>query len=72
MVLFVLTESDYGYGNQYSTSYGANGAADGGGFVAGEPQSSPAAGRVSLDTYITGLALTTGAREAMEKIQCGP
>ncbi|EHY52822.1 replication factor A2 [Exophiala dermatitidis NIH/UT8656] len=37
--------SEYGYNNQYSTSYGANRAADGGGFVAGEPQSSPAAGR---------------------------
>ncbi|KAJ9639064.1 uncharacterized protein PV06_07382 [Exophiala oligosperma] len=36
---------DYGYNNQYTTSYGANGGADGGGFVAGEPQSSPAAGR---------------------------
>ncbi|EXJ78468.1 replication factor A2 [Capronia coronata CBS 617.96] len=38
---------DYGYNNQYSTStsYGANGAADGGGFVAGEPQSSPAGGK---------------------------
>ncbi|KIV87702.1 hypothetical protein PV11_03232 [Exophiala sideris] len=36
---------DYGYNNQYSTAYGAQGAADGGGFVAGEPQSSPAAGR---------------------------
>ncbi|KAK5200093.1 Replication factor A protein 2 [Exophiala xenobiotica] len=36
---------DYGYNNQYTTSYGAHGAADGGGFVAGEPQSSPAGGR---------------------------
>ncbi|OAL37595.1 hypothetical protein AYO20_03102 [Fonsecaea nubica] len=36
---------NYGYDNQYTTSYGAHGAADGGGFVAGEPQSSPAAGR---------------------------
>ncbi|KAI1610968.1 replication factor A2 [Exophiala viscosa] len=36
---------DYGYNNQYSTGYGAQGATDGGGFVAGEPQSSPAAGR---------------------------
>jgi len=37
---------NYGnYDNQYSTSYGAAGAADGGGFVAGEPQSSPAQGR---------------------------
>ncbi|KIX08545.1 uncharacterized protein Z518_03201 [Rhinocladiella mackenziei CBS 650.93] len=36
---------DYGYSNQYSTSYGVNGAVDGGGFVAGEPQSSPAAGK---------------------------
>ncbi|KAJ9604264.1 Replication factor A protein 2 [Cladophialophora chaetospira] len=37
---------NYGnYDNQYSTSYGAAGAADGGGFVAGEPQSSQAAGR---------------------------
>ncbi|ETI21656.1 hypothetical protein G647_08003 [Cladophialophora carrionii CBS 160.54] len=38
--------SDYGYeNNQYTTSYGAAGWADGGGFVAGEPQSSPAQGR---------------------------
>ncbi|KAK5044771.1 hypothetical protein LTR84_010427 [Exophiala bonariae] len=38
---------DYGYGNgnNYSTSYGAAGAADGGGFVAGEPQSSQAGGK---------------------------
>ncbi|EXJ65948.1 replication factor A2 [Cladophialophora psammophila CBS 110553] len=35
---------NYGYDNQYTT-YGAHGGADGGGFVAGEPQSSPAAGR---------------------------
>ena len=43
----VLKISDYGgYDNQYSTSYGAAGAADGGGFVAGEPQSSQPAGRV--------------------------
>ncbi|KIW64718.1 hypothetical protein PV04_09633 [Phialophora macrospora] len=37
---------NYGYeNNQYTTSYGAAGGADGGGFVAGEPQSSPAQGR---------------------------
>ncbi|EXJ84200.1 replication factor A2 [Capronia epimyces CBS 606.96] len=40
-----LTMLDYGYNNKYSTSYGANGATDGGGFVAGEPQSSPAGGK---------------------------
>lgn len=35
---------DYGYNNQnqYNTAYGANGASDGGGFIGGEPQSSPA------------------------------
>ncbi|KIV92908.1 hypothetical protein PV10_04167 [Exophiala mesophila] len=33
------------YSNNYSTSYGANGAADGGGFMPGEPQSSPAQGK---------------------------
>lgn len=37
--------SDYGYGNNYSIGYGAQGAADGGGFVGGEVQSSPAGGK---------------------------
>ncbi|KAK5939164.1 Replication factor A protein 2 [Knufia obscura] len=36
---------DYGYNNNYSTRYGAQGAADGGGFVGGEVQSSPATGK---------------------------
>lgn len=35
---------DYSYGN-YSTGYGAQGAADGGGFMGGEVQSSPAGGK---------------------------
>lgn len=47
--ILVLTYSSTlsdGYNNNYSTSYGANGAADGGGFMPGEPQSSPAQGKV--------------------------
>lgn len=38
---------DHGYNNQYSTPYGAQGAADGGGFIGGDVQSSPAAGKVT-------------------------
>jgi hypothetical protein len=41
-----MTDYGYGNGNNYSTSYGAKGAADGGGFVAGEPQSSQGGGKV--------------------------
>jgi replication factor A2 len=39
---------DYGYGNNYTTttSYGAQGGADGGGFMGGEGGSSPAGGKV--------------------------
>ena len=59
------------YGQQYTTSYGANGAADGGGFIGGEPNSSQAgAGGVSL-LLTTGLVhvLTTKSNEDMAKTQ---
>jgi len=52
---YALTFLDYGYGNgnQYQTSYGGQGAADGGGFVGGDaPQSSPAGARVRLNIQI--------------------
>jgi len=44
----LLISADYGYGNnQYSTtSYGAQGGADGGGFMGGDVTSSPAGGKV--------------------------
>ena len=39
--------SDYGYNTGYSTtSYGAQGGAGGGGFIAGGSQTSPSANRV--------------------------
>jgi len=50
---------DYGYGvggNQYSTtSYGAQGGADGGGFMAGGgSQTSPSGGKVSMSPMAPG------------------
>ena len=46
----------YGYDNPYNTSYGAQGGADGGGFMAGEVTSSPAGGKVkTLSVPISGL-----------------
>jgi hypothetical protein len=46
--------ADYGYGNAYTTtSYGAQGGADGGGFMVGEGGSSPAGGKVRKESIFT-------------------
>lgn len=46
----VLIDTDGGYGNYSTTSYGGQGGTGGGGFMPGE-MNSPAGGRVRFDLF---------------------
>jgi hypothetical protein len=52
----------YGFDNQYTTSYGAQGGGDGGGFVQGEPTSSPAGGKVGVISHNAPVHTNTNFR----------